>query len=319
MEPDQLAYDQFKAFQERIGDTHLGTRLWLQAVPRQKVVPRWRAKFHFENFPFLLKLFKLILRTTGLTRLGYQNALRIQVVHNEVSLPQLPAAFDGYRILHLSDLHLDGVAGFGTVVANAIHGLVYDLCIITGDFRYHDNGPYELMLEEMKPIMDEIYCAKSVLAILGNHDYLQPVPLLEQRGIRFLINEQYRVERNGATMWIVGVDDPHYYELDDLDLSMETIPGEAFVVALVHSPELYKEAAIKNVALYLCGHTHGGQVCLPGGIPIMTNADCPRKLISGPWQYQSMKGYTSRGTGSSGTFVRYFCPPEVTLHTLVTG
>ena len=69
----------------------------------------------------------------------------------------------------------------------------------------------------------------------------------------------------------------------------------------------------------LCGHTHGGQICLPGGVPVMTNADCPRKYCVGAWRYHGMHGYTSRGTGVSMVDVRLNCPPEVTLHRLRRG
>jgi len=66
----------------------------------------------------------------------------------------------------------------------------------------------------------------------------------------------------------------------------------------------------------LCGHTHGGQIRLPGGIPLMTNADCPRRFCAGPWRHCHLQGYTSLGTGSSIIAARFNCPPEMTIHHL---
>jgi uncharacterized protein len=79
---------------------------------------------------------------------------------------------------------------------------------------------------------------------------------------------------------------------------------------------LIPKAAEIGFNYYLCGHTHGGQICLPGGIPILTNTGFLKRYIKGPWKRGKMHGYTSRGTGTSGLNVRYFCPPEITLHIL---
>ena len=88
---------------------------------------------------------------------------------------------------------------------------------------------------------------------------------------------------------------------------------------LSHTPELYRQAAHAGFDLMLCGHTHGGQICLPGGVPVLTNADCPRRYCAGRWRHHRMHGYTSRGTGVSMVDVRLNCPPEVTLHRLRRG
>ena len=87
-------------------------------------------------------------------------------------------------------------------------------------------------------------------------------------------------------------------------------------ILLSHTPETYRQAADAGFNVMLCGHTHGGQICLPGGIPVLTLADSPRALARGPWRYREMVGYTSAGTGTSIVDVRLNCPPEVTLHRL---
>jgi predicted MPP superfamily phosphohydrolase len=87
-------------------------------------------------------------------------------------------------------------------------------------------------------------------------------------------------------------------------------------VLLSHTPALFREAAAQGFAGMLCGHTHGGQICLPGGIPILTDTTAPRRLARRAWTYRGMAGYTSVGCGCSVVDARFHCPPEVTLHTL---
>jgi predicted MPP superfamily phosphohydrolase len=69
----------------------------------------------------------------------------------------------------------------------------------------------------------------------------------------------------------------------------------------------------------LCGHTHGGQICLPGGIPVLTDCDAPRRMARGAWRHGRLAGYTSAGSGCSIVDARFHCPPEITLHTLRAG
>jgi predicted MPP superfamily phosphohydrolase len=94
---------------------------------------------------------------------------------------------------------------------------------------------------------------------------------------------------------------------------------QEFSVLLSHTPEIYRQAAHADFNLLLSGHTHGGQICLPGSIPIILDAVLPRRMGAGAWQYHNMTGYTSVGAGSSVVPVRLNCPPEITLHCLGSG
>jgi predicted MPP superfamily phosphohydrolase len=85
---------------------------------------------------------------------------------------------------------------------------------------------------------------------------------------------------------------------------------------MIHAPETLEEASGFNVDFVLCGHTHGGQVCLPSGRPIWIRGRCPKGLSRGPWEYRGMPGYTSAGTGTSFLPLRFNCPPEIAVHTL---
>jgi predicted MPP superfamily phosphohydrolase len=118
---------------------------------------------------------------------------------------------------------------------------------------------------------------------------------------------------------LAGVDDPHFYKCHDLQKALSAVAPDQFVIMLSHSPEIASEASRCGVDFFLCGHTHGGQICLPGGIPIFANTSCNRRYVSGSWDCGAMQGYTSRGTGFSCAAARFFCPPEITLHTLHSG
>ncbi len=135
-----------------------------------------------------------------------------------------------------------------------------------------------------------------------------------------LLNEHVTIEHGGSRFYLAGIDDPHYFRTDNLDRTCDGIPEDAALsILLAHSPEIYRQAAHSGFSLMLCGHTHGGQIRLPGGIPLYCNARCPRRLCSGAWQHHAMQGYTSLGAGSSIVDVRFNCLPEVVLHRIETG
>jgi len=133
------------------------------------------------------------------------------------------------------------------------------------------------------------------------------------------MNEMVPLEREQARIYLAGVDDAHYYKVHNLHRAGDDIPAGGISLLLSHTPEIWREAAHAGYDMFLCGHTHGGQICLPGGIPVTLDSDCPRRLGKGSWQVNGMQGYTSPGAGTSVLNVRLNCPPEVTLHTLTRG
>jgi predicted MPP superfamily phosphohydrolase len=147
-----------------------------------------------------------------------------------------------------------------------------------------------------------------------------PVAMNEAiRGICMLFNECRPIVRDGQRIFLAGVDDPHFYRADDIEKAASQIPSDAFSILLAHTPEVYNRAMSARFDLLLCGHTHGGQLCLPGGIPIKLESALPRFMGAGSWRHGRMVGYTSVGAGTSLLPVRLNCPPEVTLHTLREG
>jgi predicted MPP superfamily phosphohydrolase len=155
-----------------------------------------------------------------------------------------------------------------------------------------------------------------IYAVLGNHDTIQMVPGLEAMGIRVLLNECEIIQRGDQQIYLAGIDDAHFFRVDNIEKAALSIPHGEFSILLSHTPEIYRQAAHANFNLMLSGHTHGGQICLPGSIPIKLEAVLPRRMGAGSWHYHNMTGYTSVGAGSSVVPARLNCPPEITLHYL---
>lgn len=305
-----------RRLRERLSPAHLRLRLGIERDHEHRVFGQGRNLFHIENWQAARSLISGVFRLSGLYRRARRNALRLRVVHNRVRLRELPQAFHGFRILHLSDLHLDMSEAFPHVLGEVVRELDYDLCVMTGDYRARTHGPIEPVLAAMERLCVQL--REPIYAVLGNHDSIRLVPGLEGLGLRMLLNEGETLERDGQRIHLAGLDDPHYYRADNLEKVCTALDDDgAPRILLAHTPEIYRHAAHAGFELMLCGHTHGGQICLPGGVPILRNARCPRRYCAGPWRYREMAGYTSVGAGSSIVPLRLNCPPEVTIHELL--
>jgi len=300
--------------ERRLGGLHARQRLGIEEDKKPKIFGNGINFFHPENWYSFHSLIRNSLRLVGLYKRGQRNTLSIQVRENEIHLPGLADAFDGFTLLQLSDIHADIHPPAVHAMVETVRELEYDACVLTGDYRAQTHGPIEESIEWMGVLMSGL--RQPVYGVLGNHDSIRMLPALEAMGIRMLINEHQLIERDGAVLYLVGIDDAHYYRVDNIEKAVENIPPDVSTILLSHTPEIYRQAAHAGFDAMLCGHTHGGQICLPGGIPITLDARCPRHLGSGPWKHHKMLGYTSVGTGSSIVNVRLNCPPEVTLHRL---
>jgi uncharacterized protein len=255
------------------------------------------------------------LRGSGTYWRGRSNAAKVVVKRNTIRLPALPASFDGFTILHLSDLHADLSQGALERAAELANDVEYDLCVLTGDFRGRTHGDFVAALVLVAKLREAL--RGDVYAVLGNHDSIAMVPDLEALGVNFLLNESIAIRRGEDSVYLAGVDDAHFYRADNIEKAVNGIPEECVSILLSHTPEIYRQAAHAGFDLMLSGHTHGGQICLPGGVPIMLEAKLPRALGAGPWRHEGMAGYTSVGVGSSVVPVRFNNRPEITLHRLV--
>jgi predicted MPP superfamily phosphohydrolase len=306
--PDQLS------LRERLGVHHYRQRMNVEHYHAAEVFGGGRTRFHPENFPILRITLQVGLRASLLYWWGNWNARQHKITENTVSLRRLPKAFEGYRILHLSDFHLDIDPKITTALVNAIEKLDYDLCVITGDYRAETFGPYEAAMAESARVISVL--KRPCYGILGNHDFLGMTPHLEKMGLTMLLNEHAAIHHNGEYLYLAGIDDPHYYETENFAQALDGIPAEATTLVLSHTAETYRKALACGVDYLFCGHTHGGQICLPGGFAPLRNAQHPRDMDKGPWSYHELQGYTSSGVGCSMVPVRFFCPPEIVIHTL---
>lgn len=306
------------ALRGRLGNVEFERRVHLEEhVRKNRGKGQGKGIFRIEHRWSVCGLVGLCLRWSGLRRFAERNYLDIRVERNDVALPRLPPSFEDFTLLHLSDLHADLHPAFPAAAAKALASLEYDCVVITGDFRtctFSDpSGATRATAEILKDVTKPCY------AILGNHDSIGKVPVLEKSGVRFLLNENIPIERDGDKIWLAGVDDPNFYQTHNLNRALDGVPAGGCKLLLAHSPQIHAEAAAAGVDLLLAGHTHGGQICLPGGGILVHDGSSPRRLLAGPWCAGSMAGYTSRGTGATGVAARLNCPPEVTLHRLRRG
>jgi uncharacterized protein len=297
----------------RIGRLHLRQRLGMERDHEARRLRRTLEVPGQDMSETIQRAIRVGLRVTGLHELGRRNARRIAVRQHVVALPHLPRAFDGFTLLQLTDLHIDAAPGFGHALIEAVRGLSYDVCVLTGDYRAHTFGPHGAALSELTTLRPHLH--DPVYAVLGNHDTIRLVPPMEAIGYRFLLNESVAIDRDGASIYLAGIEDAHYYRLEDFHRATENIPEGAVSILLSHTPAAYRHATHAGFDLMLCGHTHGGQICLPGGTPFLTGR-APRRIVRGAWRHHAMRGYTATGTGTSIVDARLNCPPEVTLHVL---
>jgi uncharacterized protein len=289
----------------RLGRAHIQQRLRLERDKEARASRRW---------PLARGLIPASLWLAGLLARGQRNALAIEARRHDVLLPRLPGRFDDFTILQLSDLHLDTNDTFVEALIEHVRPLSYDLCVLTGDYRERTFGPFQAALDGLAKLRPHL--KTDVYAVLGNHDTLRLVPGMEALGYKLLLNESARLRRGDDVIYLAGIEDAHFYCLEDFERATRNVPSGAISILLSHTPEPYRQAARAGFDLMLSGHTHGGQICLPGGIPVLTHADSPRAFARGPWRFEDMMGYTSAGAGTCTVDVRLNCPPEITLHRL---
>jgi len=300
----------------------LGDRLYTKRLKRQtdktiRFLHQGKGVFRLERLIPFDSLLDGFFKTFGICDIMHRAFLDVRVVRQDWVIPSLPDAFEGFRLLQLTDLHCDLDPALTDVVTDLIRICPHDAAVITGDFRNGMGGNHDVCIRETRHIVETLNPQR--WGILGNHDFIEMVPELESIGLPILLNEATEVRRGSASIWIGGIDDPHFYQTHDLAEVRSRIPREACSILLSHSPETYTEAARLGFHLHLSGHTHGGQICLPGGRPVVVPCRVPRQFVVGRWSHGGMQGYTSPGTGGCGVAARWNCPPEITVHTLRSG
>ncbi len=257
---------------------------------------RWRGRVRHGLYGMAARASR-VLGPTRMVRRVSARALDLDITELRLSFPDLPHAFDGYTILHLTDLHLDNIDGTAAATARRIAHVGADLCVVTGDFRDNIHTSAATVAAHFEELLQGVRVKEGVLGILGNHDSESMVEPLESLGVRMLLNETVSLRRGDDRIHITGLDDVHRFHHHQATHALRDAP-DGFGIALVHSPEIVEHAAAKH-RLYLCGHTHGGQICLPGGRPVAVGLKRRhRRFSQGLWQHGEMLGYTSRGIGA---------------------
>lgn len=238
----------------------------------------------------------------------------VEVTEIEVPIPDLPPAFDGYRILHLTDLH----AGSSLAAADpkkrlaAVEAVSRDLVAFTGDLAASRDE-----MDRAAEALGRLPACDGAVAVLGNHDSWHGEPrvaaVLENHGLRVLSNSHCTVRRGGAALHIAGVGDASYSALDDVDAAFAGIPDEAIVILLSHAPDILLKSRARRASLVLAGHTHGGQVVLPrlGALYVATRLG--REYVSGLHRVDGTWLYVNRGLGEIFPPMRLNCPPEAAV------
>jgi len=246
---------------------------------------------------------------------------RLELTRVSIPIRGLPAPFSGYRILHITDLHLCPNRSPAHVeqAVELAQRLAPDTIALTGDFisDYVDEA-------EIEGALCGLYAPDGVWGVMGNHDHWSGVePLrvaLSRTPVRELRNSHTRLEREGTAIVLAGVDDV-WEGHAALPQALNGIDPDAPVILLAHEPDYADRAAASGrVSLQLSGHTHGGEVRIPGiNFPVLSHIlPHGRKYPAGLYRVGEMHLYTCRGIGQ-GWMPRIFCPPEVTEFTLIPG
>jgi predicted MPP superfamily phosphohydrolase len=246
----------------------------------------------------------------------------------EVVLPRLPVAFDGFTIAQLSDFHYDEYFSIVPIRAaiEITNQLKPDVIVLTGDFvtvpplfrRFHAGKRAARAAEPCAVLLTQLRARLGTVSVLGNHDVDADAPriieILHSHGLPVLRNRSIPIEQGGSRIWLSGLDSA-WEGNPDMDLTLRGVPADELVVLLVHEPDFADDAAEYPVDLQLSGHSHGGQIWLPGiGAPWLPLYG--QKYPRGLHQIGPLTLYTNMGLGTIRVPIRLNCPPEVTLFTL---
>ena len=266
--------------------------------------------------------------TAGVGCDGYLESYRLQLKRIEIPLRRLPHEFDGFTIAQLSDFHYE--EHFSAVPirrsVELVNSLGPDLVVLTGDFvtaplvnlKHHASRQAAKTAAPCAELLQHLRAPSGVFAVLGNHDaYANPAAVtsaLQQHRITVLKNSCVPIERGQKRFWLAGIDDALEGE-PDLGAAIQKIPSGENIILLAHEPDFADEAALTPVDLQLSGHSHGGQIWIPGiGAPWLP--PLARRYPRGLYKIEKTVLYTNIGIGTIRAPIRINCVPEVTLITL---
>lgn len=266
-------------------------------------------------------LFTAAAITGALTYANHVETRRFDVNKIKIPLDQLDPAFNGYKIIQISDIHMNGSMTRARLfdVVDIINAHEPDAVVVTGDFATHR---ISLNVDDLIAPLSQISAKDGKFATLGNHDYhgnrARVRHAIRTSGLIPLNNAVHTIRRGEASLHIAGVESVCEHRAR-LDLVLKLLPDEGAAILLAHEPDYAEVAAApKRFALQLSGHSHGGQI----RIPILTKFVLPafsHRYVMGGYRVGKMLLYVNRGLGTGSLPLRFNCPPEISIFTLVAS
>lgn len=254
----------------------------------------------------------------------------ISVEEHTIRLARVPDAFRGMRIVQISDIHYLQYTEsyFVREIVDHVNRLKPDMVLMTGDFVTYGPSPFSGASERVFALRHAPECA-SILsnlhaplryASLGNHDEEVNGPavtgILQEHGLRCLVNEAVPLERDGQRLWLVGLGSAAKADSKpDQAIPASAVRDKEAMIVMAHEPDILPEIAKYNADLMLSGHTHGGQIRIPFLRPMFL-PEYGRRYIEGWFQHGPTHLYVNRGIGTIAVPLRLNCPPEITVFTL---
>ncbi|MEK6333743.1 MAG: metallophosphoesterase [Acidobacteriota bacterium] len=247
-----------------------------------------------------------------MARVALAEPFMLAIERQEIYLRRLPAGLDGLRLVHLSDFHYGPLTDSKHLerAVKAANDLRPDVIVLTGDYISQDR----VYAAPCAELVGRLRARFGIYAVMGNHDHWTDAALIADlfraEGIKVLVNEGLRLDLEGESFWLAGVDDT-MVGLEDLPLALAGSSEDEMKLLLAHNPIILRRAARAGVDLVLSGHTHGGQVTLR---PEKSQSGRPRRrLLRGLGRRGNTQIYVTRGLGTVVLPIRYGCPPEVSV------
>jgi len=249
---------------------------------------------------------------------------RPRIVRQDFFLPRWPERLDGFTVAVLSDFHYDPYFSLHPLHAAIpmVNGLRPDLIVLTGDFvsvpLIGSRRKAAVAAEPCARLLRQMTAPHGLCAVMGNHDdgtdRKHVTHALQAENIQVLANQSVEIERDGARIWLAGVNDVLSWTAD-LSKTLRPVPAGEAVILLAHEPDFADQASRFPIDLQLSGHSHGGQVRLPF-LPPLFLPELARKYVWGKYEVGPLALYTNAGLGTVNVPLRINCPPEITLLTL---
>jgi predicted MPP superfamily phosphohydrolase len=259
----------------------------------------------------------------GLGSMGYAYKIEpgwVEAKSVPLALPRLALKFDGYRVVQISDIHMDGWMTQARLaeIIELVNRQRPDLVAITGDFFTYTP---ERFAKGMVAALGDLAPRDATVAVLGNHDHWTDPSVVRkvigESGVINVSNAVHTLRREDAMLHVAGVDDV-WENQDRLDLVLKELPDQGAAILLAHEPDFADVSAkTGRFDLQLSGHSHGGQVILPFRGPLVLPRYA-RKYPVGRYQVSEMIQYTNRGLGMISPRIRFNCRPEITVFTLMS-